>query len=77
MKPIVNYIAAVFEIDYNASTQDKQLIAYFMKAMTFCTTFIPLNAMRSFHAQLLPYTRIRRSGIKRLLVGVLGMMHSV
>eukprot|EP01084_Bolivina_argentea_P086427 156213_1 len=71
VKPVINYIAVVFEIDYHSSTKDQRLVAYAMKTLTMFTTFIPLNVMRSFHGQLLPYTRLRRSGIKRTLVGFL------
>lgn len=74
VKPIINYIAAIFEIDYHSSDKDQKIVAYALKALTMFTTFIPLNVMKSFHASLLPYTRLRRSGIKRTLVGVLGML---
>lgn len=71
VKPIINYIAAIFEIDYHTDDKDEKIVAYALKALTMFTTFIPLNVMKSFHASLLPYTRLRRSGIKRTLVGIL------
>eukprot|EP00483_Globobulimina_turgida_P001642 UN01644 len=61
----------MFEIDYHSDTNNKQMVAYALKALTMFTTFIPLNVMRSFHGALLPYTRVRRSSIKRTLVGIL------
>eukprot|EP00483_Globobulimina_turgida_P007198 UN07212 len=61
----------MFEIDYHSDTTNQRIVAYAMQTLTMFTTFIPLNVMRSFHDALLPYTRVRRSGIKRALVGVL------
>merc|ERR1712083_640181 len=42
-----------------------------LKTLCFVTTFVPLNLMRSFHGSLLPYTRLRRSGIKRFMIAFL------
>ena len=45
VKPIINYIAAIFEIDYHSSSKDQQIIAYALKTLTMFTKFIPLNVM--------------------------------
>jgi len=69
VKPLINYAEAMFEIDYHSS--DRNEVVYSLKALCFVTTFVPLNVMRSFHGSLLPYTRLRRSGIKRFMIAFL------
>eukprot|EP01083_Nonionella_stella_P016328 45625_1 len=71
VKPVINYIEVIFEIDYHSTTKDQRIISYTLRSLTMFTTFIPLNVMRSFHATLLPYTRVRRTAIKRTLVAFL------
>eukprot|EP01084_Bolivina_argentea_P207768 354425_1 len=71
VKPIINYVAAVFEFDYHTDDKDQKIVTYAFSALVMFTTFIPLNVMRSFHQTLLPYTRLRRSSIKRTFIAFL------
>merc|ERR1712083_561502 len=52
-------------------TNDEK-ITYILRALAMITTVIPLKTMESFHKALLPYTRMRRSTIKRVFVSFLG-----
>ena len=71
LKPMVNYVTAVWEFDHSALTEHPSM-SYLLKAMALLTTVIPLKTMESLHCALLPMTRMRRSTIKRVYVSFLG-----
>eukprot|EP01084_Bolivina_argentea_P156346 272466_1 len=70
LKPMVNYATAYFEYDYG-TTYNQKYIQFIVRILTILTTFIPMQNMKSFHCTLLPYTRLRRSTIKRKFVSFL------
>ena len=70
IKPILNYITAYFQYFYGSKIE-KTVLAFSLKILTLFTTLIPLNAMKSFHAHLLPITRMRRSTIKQYFISFL------
>eukprot|EP01084_Bolivina_argentea_P014111 26383_1 len=70
VKPILNYITAYFQY-FHGDEMERTALSYILKVLTMFTTFIPIQAMKSFHLQLLPYTRMRRSVVKRNVVSFL------
>ncbi len=72
LKPFINYCTAYWEYDDSAVTNDNDFVSFLFRALAIITTVIPLKTMESFHKMLLPYTRMRRSTIKRVFVSFLG-----
>eukprot|EP01084_Bolivina_argentea_P278491 475787_1 len=71
LKPVINYSTAVYEYDQSSFTNNIYM-QYMFKLLAIATTVIPLKSMDSFHCALLPYSRLRRSTIKRAFVSFLG-----
>lgn len=70
LKPVLNYITAYWEYDESSFTNGI-FMSYLFKFFALLTTGIPLKCMESFHCQLLPHSRLRRSTIKRVFVSFL------